>query len=173
MKKYTLTKYSIVVNGQTLYRIKALKSFRGINTGQLGGFVQSDNNLSHKGLCWVYDNSKVYNNAKILGDSYITGNAQIYDNARIKGNSWVDDDAQVFGNAVISGNVYVKNNAQISGDCKLLTKGRIVDNKMWIMNDVQLDFGQWVNTSFYSQAELIKNAKFKMYYLMKAIKELK
>jgi len=83
-KKYTLTDDSIVVNGKKLYRIKALRSFSDIKKGDLGGYVESELNLSHNGKCWV------------------SGNAKVSDNAKVSGNAWVYGNSRVFGNAVIT-----------------------------------------------------------------------
>lgn len=35
-----------------LRRIRALKSFGSVKSGDLGGYVQSEDNLSHSGRCW-------------------------------------------------------------------------------------------------------------------------
>lgn len=48
-KKYILTDETIKVNGKTLYRIKALREFSNVKAGDLGGFVESESNLSHDG----------------------------------------------------------------------------------------------------------------------------
>lgn len=73
-KKYEIVKSeSIVHKGRTLYRIKALKTFCVactamsivVKKGELGGFVESENNLSQEGTCWIYGKAKVYGDAKV------------------------------------------------------------------------------------------------------------
>ena len=65
--KYELSKKkNIVYNGRLLYRIKALKSFGGIKKGAIGGYVQSEENLSQTGTCWIYDNAKVFEMLEFL-----------------------------------------------------------------------------------------------------------
>ena len=59
MKKYE-------INSEN--RVVALIDFGNIKTGDVGGFVESENNLSHDGLCWVYGNARVYGNAQVFGD---------------------------------------------------------------------------------------------------------
>ncbi|MGN6746796.1 hypothetical protein, partial [Neisseria sp. P0024.S002] len=60
-KKYELVKEdSIVVDGFILYRIRALKDFYVVKAGDLGGYVESEDNLSHEGYAWIYDEAKVY-----------------------------------------------------------------------------------------------------------------
>lgn len=77
-RKYELLKDDCInYCGKTLYRIKALRDFRYIEKGELGGYIQSENNLSHDGECWVYSNAKVYGDARVFGNAEIYGNAVI------------------------------------------------------------------------------------------------
>ena len=46
MKKYELTSETKVINGVELHRIKALESFGNIKKGELGGWIESEKNLS-------------------------------------------------------------------------------------------------------------------------------
>ncbi|WP_375679724.1 hypothetical protein [Bartonella sp. AP7XZML] len=59
-KKYKLTDETIKVDRITLYRIRALKDFGDVKKGDLGGFVESERNLSHDDNCWVGDEAWVY-----------------------------------------------------------------------------------------------------------------
>ena len=67
-KKYELTDETIEVNGHTLHRIRALKDFRltgvlpagmssTVKAGDQGGFIESEDNLSHLGKCWVFNDA--------------------------------------------------------------------------------------------------------------------
>lgn len=60
MKKYELTAESIVKFGRTLYRIKALVAFGGVEEGELGGFVEKEENLDQSGNAWVSGNAQVF-----------------------------------------------------------------------------------------------------------------
>ena len=62
MKKYELTQESIEVKGIILYRIKALMGFSNVKEGELGGFIEKEENLSHSGNAWVYGNAWVSGN---------------------------------------------------------------------------------------------------------------
>lgn len=93
MKKYELTDETIEVYGTALHRIKALKDFGNVKKGELGGYVESEHNLSQEGDCWVYGNARVYSNARVYGNAEVFGNAWVYDNAKVCGN------AEVCGNA--------------------------------------------------------------------------
>lgn len=65
-KKYELTDNKIKIStGETLYQIKALKDFNDVKTGELGGYIEREENLSQDGSSWVCDNACVYGNAYI------------------------------------------------------------------------------------------------------------
>jgi len=89
MKKYELTTECKEFLGRKLYRIKALTSFSDVKEGDLGGWIEKEENLSQEGNTWVYGNATVYGNAMVYG------NATVYDNATVCGN------AMVYGNAEI------------------------------------------------------------------------
>ena len=77
MKKYELTSDTKIVFGHILYRIKALSSFGCVSAGDLGGFLESEKNLSQNGDAWVYGDARVY------GDAWVYGNARVYGNAEV------------------------------------------------------------------------------------------
>ena len=63
MKKYELTTDTKIVLGKKLFRIKALVSFGNVKAGDLGGYVERENNLSHEGKAWVSGDAKVFGDA--------------------------------------------------------------------------------------------------------------
>lgn len=113
--KYVLTDETIKIGSTVLYRIKALIDFYNVKAGDLGGFVESETNLSHEGKCWVYNDACVYDNAKVYG------NAQIMSNVHISGNAKVYEDAKVYENAIICGD------AEIYGYAKLVFLAKLYD----------------------------------------------
>ena len=48
-KKYELTYETKILGNRTLYRIKALKSFDEVAKGDIGGYIESEKNLSMYG----------------------------------------------------------------------------------------------------------------------------
>ena len=74
-QKYELTSETKTANARTLHRIKALVSFGKVEQGQLGGWVETEHNLSHVGDAWVYDGAEVYGNARVSGNACVSGNA--------------------------------------------------------------------------------------------------
>ena len=74
-KKFELTD-NFVINafGIKLFQIKCTKSFKYANEGDLGGYVEKEDNLSQSGDAWVSGNARV------------SGDAQVYGNARVENN---------------------------------------------------------------------------------------
>ena len=101
-KKYEFTEETIEVSERTLHRIKAIRDFGYVKAGELGGFIEKEENLSHEGNCWVYNVAKVYGDAEVCGDAKVHGNAWVYGYAYVCGNAEVYGDAKVCGNAEIS-----------------------------------------------------------------------
>lgn len=131
-KKYELLQNDYIEHeGRTLYRIKALRDFSSVKAGDIGGYVQSEDNLSHKRDCWVYDNAKVFNSAKIHDNAKVRGNAQIYGDAevfgsaRIHGNAKIYDEAGIFDNATVFENARVCNNARIKYNARVYGNAKI------------------------------------------------
>ena len=68
---------------RVLHRIRALKDFGDVKKGDLGGFVENENNLSRIGNCWIYNDAKIFENAKVFGDSRVYNNAEIYGDSKV------------------------------------------------------------------------------------------
>ena len=96
MKKYDFTGSTLEWYSRILNRIRALKDFGDVKAGDLGGWIEKEENLSHEGGCWVYDEAKVYNNVKI------------YNNVRIGGSAKIEGSAKIGGNATIKGGAVIK-----------------------------------------------------------------
>ena len=114
-KKYELTNNTIKIDGKTLHQIKAIRKFSDVKSGELGGYIEKESNLSHEGDCWVYGNAQVYGNALAFGNAKVSGDAQVYGSAKVYGNCWVYGNAQVYGNAKVFANAIVSRSAQVYG----------------------------------------------------------
>src|SRR5574344_2837097 len=88
-KKYELTDETLEWGTHILHRIKALKEFAEVKKGDLGGWVESEYNLSQDGTCWVYDDAKVFENARISLDAIIFDKAEVSDNAKVYDHAWI------------------------------------------------------------------------------------
>ena len=107
MKKYELTKESMVIQGRELFRIKALVSFGNVKEGEMGGYIEKEANLSQDGNSWVYGNARVEEFAVVCGKAIVKENAKVYGKAR------VDEEAVVGGNATVGGNAVVGEDVRI------------------------------------------------------------
>ena len=94
--KYKITDEKNRFAGRTLYRIQALKDFSDVKSGDLGGWVESENNLSQEGDCWVYGDARVYGNARVSGHVWVSGNAVVSGHAWVSGNARVSDNANTY-----------------------------------------------------------------------------
>ena len=110
-RKYKLTDECMQYEGHKLYRIQSLRSFSDVEEGELGGYIESEDNLSHDEMCWVYDEAKVFGNANVCGDAKVYDNAEVYGDAKVCGNAEVCGDADVYGDAKVCGDAKVYKNS--------------------------------------------------------------
>ncbi len=103
-KKYEFTGEEKVVDNHTLHRVRALRNFGVVRAGDLGGWIESEDNLSHDGYAWVFGRSRVEGNAYVGGNARVGGNALVSDAAWVGGNALVSDAAWVFGRSRVEGN---------------------------------------------------------------------
>ncbi|MFR3127715.1 MAG: hypothetical protein ACLTVG_10340 [Coprococcus sp.] len=120
MKKFELTSEFITnIFGTKLFRIKALIEFGNVKAGELGGFVEKEENLSQDGNAWVCGNAWVYDNARVYGDACVCGDARVYGDACVCGNAWVYDNARVYGDACVCGDARVYGDVCVCGDARV------------------------------------------------------
>jgi len=159
-KKYELTQNSVTVKNSTLYQIRALRGFGSVTAGDLGGYIESEKNLSHDNDCWVYENARVFGDAHVFGNSGVYGNArvsgdaQVFGNARVYGNAYVSGDACVFEDAHVYGKAWVSGNARVYGDA-------LVYGDAWVYGGAQVyGYAQiYGNALVYRQAHVSGDAR--------------
>ena len=78
MKKYELTEETVTVYGKTLYRIRAVRDFGSVKTGEFGGYIEKEENLSHFDNAWVCGDAWVFGNARVYDDAWVSGNAEVF-----------------------------------------------------------------------------------------------
>lgn len=136
MKKYKLTDE---VNELGLHRIVALRDIPRyfVEKGDLGGFIESEKNLSQKGDAWVSGNAWVTGDARVYGNAWvgdrsriicnacIFGKAHVYDNARICGNARISGASRVYGNALVGDNAQVYEDAFVYANVQVYGETRI------------------------------------------------
>ena len=151
-KKYELTNETkTLADGTVLHRIRALRDITRfvVKAGELGGFVEEENNLSQDGKAWVFDNAEVSGNAKVYGNAEVSGNAKVYGNAWVSGDAWVSGNAEVscnarvYGNAEVSGNAKVYGNAWVSGDAKVSGNAKVHGDSDYMVIKNTWSSGRW------------------------------
>lgn len=159
-KKYKLTNEIINVDGYTFYRIEALRDFSDVKKGDKGGFVENEENLSQNGDCWVYNNAKVFDNAKVYDNAKVCDNALVYDNAEIRSNAQVLGYAQVHSNAQVRGNAEVYDDTEIYGnaivcDNAIIHNNAVICGNAWVYGNAIVSGNAWV----YRNAEVCGNVE--------------
>ena len=71
MRKFELTTDTKMFLGRKLFRIKALISFGNVRAGDMGGYIEKEENLSQSGNAWVSGNAD-YATASGFGSEYRT-----------------------------------------------------------------------------------------------------
>lgn len=120
-----------------LYRIQALKTFTksgGYNpithVGELGGYVETEDNLSQEGNCWIFGDAKVKDGGKVIDDAIIFDKAMVSNNSIIRGNSVVRDrcfvtyrsdifDSTLVGDVTVSGQSSIHSRAFLYGEIEV------------------------------------------------------
>lgn len=136
--KYILTEDKITVNGVTCYRIKAIRNintlFGVVAKGSLGGYVESERNLSKDEECWIFDNAKVTGDARVSNfaivrnDAHICGQVSIWDAVHISDDAYICDSVRISGSARISGKPYIGGSVIINHSPSISGTPYIYDN---------------------------------------------
>ena len=74
--KYEFTGEEKEVLGRILKRIRAIKDFGDVKAGDIGGWIEKEENLSHKDSAWVYGNARAFGSAQVYGDAWVFGDAE-------------------------------------------------------------------------------------------------
>lgn len=149
--KYEFTDEIKIVGDHVLHRIRAVRAFGHVKPGDLGGWIESENNLSHREACWVSHEARVYGAALVCGDAHVFNSAQVYGHARLCGNVQVYGTAQVFGNAEVCGDAQIQSLEDYTCIKNFWSSGR---NITFTRSD-----GMWTAGCFHGTGEeLIKKA---------------
>ena len=136
LKFVLLTQGCRLDDGRTVKRIMAMRDFGNVKRGDIGGFVEWTNNLSHEGDCWIADDaiaagwSRVSGDAllrdRVLCDGYVSvsGRAVIGDDALLEGRVAVSGDAQIGLFSYLKDGVDVRDHATIFCRCRYSNSGK-------------------------------------------------
>lgn len=148
MKKYELTDNAILYKGHTLRQIRLVRDCFLIESGTLGGYIESEENLSQEGNSLVLEEGKVFGRAVVKDNAVVSGCGAVFDNAilsehaSISGNAEVSNESKVFGVAVVTDQAKVNcakvyGSAQIFGNA-LIAKGGSVSGWAAISGHVRV-----------------------------------
>lgn len=120
-------KYMLDLEGPH-FRLVATKEFwcgdYFVKRGSKGGLVDSPDNLSQNGSCWITKDACAYGNARIEGDALITDRAIVCADAIVRGKSIISDDCQVCGKSIVDGDSVVAGSIELVG---VKLDGAIID----------------------------------------------
>ncbi|MFT4244903.1 MAG: hypothetical protein QM571_00035 [Micrococcaceae bacterium] len=111
-------------NFPMLHRIRAVEDFESqrlsVKKGDLGGYVQSERNLSHDGSCWVKDKAVVMENSIVKDSAVLEDEVYVWGNAKVTGNTHATGGAHIIGSPVVCDSlikdaVFVTGNARVTG----------------------------------------------------------
>jgi hypothetical protein len=131
MDKYEMTEETMEWAGHELHRIRALRNFANANEGEMGGWIESEANLSQTGDAWIADDAKVFEFARISKDAFVGGNAMVFGNAIVTDSATVHDHALVYEAAGIFGDAKVLDTA-VCCETALLSGSSCVGGDAWI-----------------------------------------
>lgn len=170
-----MLKYELIPEGE-LFRIKALKDFRDIKKGDLGGLIGTGFNLSQYGESWVYKGSIVDECVRVEDDSIII-NSHLNGEGLIKGKTIIDNcTTGCFSRISTKGSAIIKNcfilgelcvfkaniisNVTVNNDCSLVAfKDSIING---CIVDGAVTVSECVTVSPYSTKKIImKNGRIK------------
>ena len=119
-----------------LKRIRALRDLcptqmdGEVHKGDIGGWIESEDNLSHLDMCWVDEEAMVFEQAVVKDNAYICGNSRVEESAVVCDDACADENAVVAGKATLANYATVYGNAQIRGlataDGDIIIKGNTV-----------------------------------------------
>ena len=130
MKKYQITGESKLVDGATVHRIRALRKFAVadgsvVEAGDLGGWVEREDNLPQNGYAWVADEAVVRGHALVKDhalakdQALVFGSAVVMDLAVVGDDAWVCDGARVGGRARVTGDPIICDGATVGGNARV------------------------------------------------------
>ena len=113
-----MNKYKITDDRHPVYtslkRIQALTDFGTVKTGDLGGFIESYNNLDVGNTAWVFNDSLVFRLSRVLGNAQVRGHSRLYDESYVYGNALIystimKGHSRVFDHATVHDSVLLQN----------------------------------------------------------------
>ena len=155
-KKYEMTNITMEFEERTLYRVRALKNFRNVKAGDLGGWVSGKHNLSQEGDCWIYDEAKCMDNARMYHNSAMYNNAVMCDFSEMHGCSEMHNYSAMLDNSRMYNCSAMYDNSRMYNDSKMYNNSRMFDNSAMYNNAVMLD-----NSKMFENSRMYRDSRLK------------
>jgi hypothetical protein len=117
-------------HGRTMHRIRALRAIErfGVRSGDKGGWIELEANLSQHDDAWVSDSARVFGEAQVFGSARVFGEAQVFGSAMVFGFAQVFGKAQVYDSTRVFGEAQVSNYAMVFGSAQVLDFAQVFGN---------------------------------------------
>ena len=155
-RKYEMTNITMEFEERTLYRVRALKNFRNVKAGDLGGWVSGKHNLSQEGDCWIYDEAKCMDNARMYHNSAMYNNAVMCDFSEMHGCSEMHNYSAMLDNSRMYNCSAMYDNSRMYNDSKMYNNSRMFDNSAMYNNAVMLD-----NSKMFENSRMYRDSRLK------------
>lgn len=152
---YRFTGETKIVDGVKVKRIES-------PAGELGGWIEKEENLAQNNECFVEEEAVVMGNAIVKEQGTVTGNAIVKGRSIIEGEATIEGNAYVDIVGSIGGNFIVTDNAKITGT-SVLTGGGLVANNVEIYNsrltDASITDNAKIFNSTINKAKVLGNSQ--------------
>lgn len=161
--KYEITTNILTIDDRDFFQVKALKDFGSVKAGDLGGYVQSSENLSQEGECWINQDVVLMDDARVEDNAVVTGDSAVRNNAIVKGNAFVKN-ATVCDNGVVEGrarviggyfdynSIVIQDNAVVQGE---LYGSFVICGDAVIEGNVDNHVDMWVGANVVNDDHLV------------------
>lgn len=113
-KKYKFTGETMMFEGHKLYRVCYPKWDNAV-----GGWIESEANLSQEGDCSVWEEAKVFGKARVTDNARVFHNAVVKDKVLMKDQASVSMDAVISGNAKLYGFTRIQDQVKVYGNVEI------------------------------------------------------
>ena len=165
-KKYKLSNITMKFEGRTLYRVIALKDFADVRKGELGGWVESEKNLSQEGDCWIYNNAKCIDNARMYDNSCMYDNSEMRGNSKMHNYSEMHDNSRAYDSSEMHGNSEMHGHSIRYGNSRMYERSRMWGNSKMYGNSEMHDHSKMHDYSeihegskMYNNSEMVGNSE--------------
>lgn len=149
-KKYEFTGETMKFCEHTLRRIRALVDINAVvKKGDLGGWIECEENLSQEGNCWVDEGCYVCDGAKVYEDAHVADGAKVLSGSEVYGNAYVGSysevihNSKVYGSAAVTGGSLVVG-AEVYGYATIAGRA-VVENGAKVFDAAIVDYGATVS----------------------------